>query len=61
MPYPEVWRTALEGGNLLSRLDTVSLAGGLAFIMLLIICGILLVGWLDRRRSGGAAPRGSLP
>jgi len=54
LPLPELWRAAVEGRNLLSRLDPVSLAGGFAFIALLIIGGILLVGWLERRRS--AAP-----
>ena len=31
MPYAEVWRTALEGSNLLARADPVSLAGGRRF------------------------------
>ena len=39
MPYGELWRTALEGGNLLSRVDLVSLAGGLAFLLLLAVRG----------------------
>jgi photosystem II stability/assembly factor-like uncharacterized protein len=51
LPFPELWRAAVEGRNLLSRLDPVSLAGGFAFIALLIIGGILLVGWLARQRS----------
>jgi photosystem II stability/assembly factor-like uncharacterized protein len=51
LPFPELWRAAVEGRNLLSRLDPVSLAGGFAFIALLIIGGVLLVGWLERRRS----------
>jgi photosystem II stability/assembly factor-like uncharacterized protein len=46
MPYAEVWRTALEGGNLLARVDPVSLAGGLAFVLLLMIGGGLLARWL---------------
>jgi hypothetical protein len=57
LPYPEVWRSALEGGNLLSRLDPVGLGGGFAFMVLLIIGGVLFVGWLDRQRSGGASDR----
>jgi photosystem II stability/assembly factor-like uncharacterized protein len=57
LPFPELWRAAIEGRNLLSRLDPVSLAGGFAFIALLIIGGVLLVGWLERQRS--AAPVGS--
>jgi photosystem II stability/assembly factor-like uncharacterized protein len=61
MPYPEVWRTALQGGSLLARVDKLSLAGGLAFIVLLVMCGALLVLWLERRRSAGPPPRrGSL-
>jgi photosystem II stability/assembly factor-like uncharacterized protein len=54
VPYPELWRTAVEGGNLLARADPVSLAGGLAFVILLLIGGGLLVGWLNRRRLGSA-------
>ena len=54
MPYAEVWRTALEGGNLLARIDPVSLAGGLAFVLLLMIGGGLLVRWL-------AGPRPTRP
>jgi hypothetical protein len=50
MPYAVVWRTALEGGSLLSRVDAVSLAGGAAFMLLLLLSGALLVGWLARRR-----------
>jgi len=57
LPYPEVWRTALEGSNLLSRLDPVGLGGGSAFMVLLIIGGVLLVGWLERRRSGATSDR----
>jgi photosystem II stability/assembly factor-like uncharacterized protein len=53
VPYPEVWRTALEGGNLLARVDPVSLAGGLAFVLLLLIGGSLLARWLARRRAAG--------
>jgi photosystem II stability/assembly factor-like uncharacterized protein len=51
MPYGEVWRTALEGGNLLARVDPVSLAGGLAFVLLLMIGGGLLVRSLAGPRS----------
>jgi hypothetical protein len=58
MPYAEVWRTALEGSNLLARTDPISLAGGLAFVLLLIIIGALLVRWLARQRSVGATSGG---
>ena len=55
MPYAEVWRTALEGSNLLARADPVSLAGGVAFLLLLLIAGGLLVRWLARRRRRRSA------
>ncbi len=61
MPFAEVWRTALEGGNLLARVDPVSLAGGLAFLLLMIIGGGLLVRWLARPRSAGSMPGASRP
>jgi photosystem II stability/assembly factor-like uncharacterized protein len=51
MPFAEVWRTALEGGTLLARVDPVSLAGGVAFLLLLIIGGGLLARWLAGPRS----------
>jgi photosystem II stability/assembly factor-like uncharacterized protein len=51
MPYAEVWRTALEGSNLLAQVDPVSLAGGLAFVLLLMIGGGLLVRLLAGPRS----------
>jgi photosystem II stability/assembly factor-like uncharacterized protein len=60
LPYPEVWRNADEGSNLLSRLDPVSLGGGFAFMVLLVIGGVFLVGWLERQRSGAASNRRSL-
>jgi len=57
MPYAEVWRTALEGGNLLARADPVSLAGGLAFVLLVIIGGVLLARWLARLRTAEPSAR----
>ena len=51
MPFAEVWRTALEGSNLLARADPVSLAGGAAFLLLLALGGVLLVRWLARQRA----------
>jgi hypothetical protein len=57
LPYPEVWRAAIEGSNLLSHLDPVSIGGGCAFMALLIIGAALFVGWLERQRSN--APSGS--
>lgn len=60
MPYGELWRTAVEGGNLLNRVDLVSLAGGLAFLLLLGLLGVLGARWL-LRRSIGAARRPGTP
>ena len=51
MPYGELWRLALEGSNLLSRVDPISLAGALAFLLLLVIAGVLGARWLFRRRT----------
>lgn len=42
MPYGETWRMAVEGGNLLNRLDWVSLAGGAAFLLLLAVLGVFV-------------------
>jgi photosystem II stability/assembly factor-like uncharacterized protein len=50
IPYPEVWRSALDGSNLLARADPMSLIGGVAFLLLLLFSGILLVALLVRRR-----------
>lgn len=59
IPYPEVWRSAVEGSNLLARADRMSLLGGLAFLLLLLLGGGLLVAWLVRRREavGGGPAR----
>ena len=61
MPYAEVWRTALEGGNLLARVDPVSLAGGLAFVLLLMIGGGLLARWLAGLRAARSTSGSSRP
>ena len=50
IPYPEVWRSALEGSNLLARADPMGLLGGAAFLLLLSLCGIFLIVWLSRLR-----------
>jgi photosystem II stability/assembly factor-like uncharacterized protein len=44
-PYAEIFRRAEQGNNLLSQIDPVSLAGGLAFLLLIMIGGV----WLARR------------
>ncbi|MBV8574176.1 MAG: hypothetical protein JOZ58_03930, partial [Acetobacteraceae bacterium] len=51
MPYGEVWRAAVEGSNLLSRVDPLQLAGGGAFVLLLLLSGGTLVRWLARGRA----------
>ncbi len=51
IPYPEVWRSALDGSNLLARADRMSLLGGLAFLLLLLLGGGVLVARLVRWRA----------
>ena len=51
MPHAEVWRIAIEGGNLLARIEPVSLAGGLSFCVLVLIGGGLAARHLSRRRG----------
>ncbi len=58
MPYGELWRMAVEGGNLLNRLALTSLAGGAAFLLLLIIAGIVLA---RRLASTGSAKDSRIP
>jgi photosystem II stability/assembly factor-like uncharacterized protein len=57
MPYAEVWRAAIEGGNLLARIDPISLAGGLSFCVLVLIGGGLAARHLSRRRAAAHSPR----
>jgi photosystem II stability/assembly factor-like uncharacterized protein len=56
MPYAEVWRMAVEGENLLARVEPISLAGGLSFCLLVPIGGGLAVRHLSRRRAAAQAP-----
>jgi hypothetical protein len=49
VPYAELWRRAEQGTNLLSQLDPVSVAGAVAFLLLLVIGG-----WLVARRLARA-------
>lgn len=51
MPYSEIWRIAIEGGNLLSKIDTTNLAGAAAFLVLLSLGAYFLTRWLIRRRD----------
>ncbi len=54
IPYPDVWRNALDGSNLLARADPTSLIGGLAFLLLLLLISVVLVVWLARLRRNVA-------
>ena len=57
-PYGEMWRRAEQGSSLLAQLDPVSLAGGLAFLVMLVVIGILITRWLLRRyRDADVTPR----
>ncbi|MFO1321847.1 MAG: hypothetical protein U1F52_19760 [Burkholderiales bacterium] len=47
-PYADVWRRAAEGNNLLSRIDPINLAGGAAFLILLVGGGIVGARALSR-------------
>jgi photosystem II stability/assembly factor-like uncharacterized protein len=57
MPYAEAWRMAIEGGNLLARVEPISLVGGLSFCVLVLIGGGLAVRHLSRRRAAAYSPR----
>jgi photosystem II stability/assembly factor-like uncharacterized protein len=56
-PYPEIWRRAEEGSNLLSQTDPVSLAGAGAFLLLLLIGGWLAAKKLSRLYHQGGESR----
>jgi len=56
-PYPDIWRRAEEGSNLLSQADPVSLAGGAASLMLLIIGGWFAAKKLSRLYHQDGASR----
>jgi photosystem II stability/assembly factor-like uncharacterized protein len=57
MPYAEVWRMAIDGGNLLSRIEPISLAGALSFCVLVLIGGGLAARHLSRRRAAADSAR----
>ena len=52
IPYSEVWRSANEGTKVLARLDPMSLVGGTAFFLLILIGGAVAAQRLARRRTG---------
>jgi len=60
-PYAEIFRRAEQGNNLLSQLDPMSLAGGLAFLLLLVIGGALLARRLARSYNAPRSPGESAP
>ncbi|PYO33654.1 MAG: hypothetical protein DMD86_10610 [Candidatus Rokuibacteriota bacterium] len=47
-PYDEMWRMAAEGGSMLGRLDTLSLAGGVAFLVVVALAAGASLRWLRR-------------
>jgi photosystem II stability/assembly factor-like uncharacterized protein len=57
MPYAEVWRMALEGGNVPARTEPMSLIGGFSFCVLVLIGGGLAALHLSRRRADAHSPR----
>ena len=57
MPYSEVWRAANEGGNLLARIDPISLAGGISFFLLILFGG----GFVAFRLAGARTARSVTP
>ena len=57
MPYAEVWRMAIDGGNLLARIEPISLAGALSFCVLVLIGGGLAARHLSRRRAAADSAR----
>jgi photosystem II stability/assembly factor-like uncharacterized protein len=57
MPYAEVWRLSIEGGNMLARVEPISLAGGLSFCVLMLIAGALAARYLARRRAASYSPQ----
>jgi photosystem II stability/assembly factor-like uncharacterized protein len=57
MPYAEVWRMAIDGGNLLAHIEPISLAGALSFCVLVLIGGVLAARHLSRRRAAADSPR----
>jgi photosystem II stability/assembly factor-like uncharacterized protein len=55
-PYDEIWRRAVEGSNLLSQVDPMSLAGGAAFLILLGVAATYAVRRLLRSAGAVDAP-----
>jgi photosystem II stability/assembly factor-like uncharacterized protein len=51
MPYVEVWRTAIERRNMLTRIEPIGLVSGLLFCLLVLIGGGLAARYLSHRRA----------
>ena len=47
-PYDEMWRMAAEGGSMLGRLDALSLAGAVAFLVIVALAAGASLRWLRR-------------
>ena len=61
-PYDEIWRRAVEGSNLLSQVDPMSLAGAAAFLILLAVAATYAVRRLSRYAGrGDAIPKTRTP
>ena len=56
MPYAEVWRMAIDGSNLLARIEPIRLAVALSFCVLVLISGGLAARHLSRRRTAADSP-----
>jgi photosystem II stability/assembly factor-like uncharacterized protein len=52
-PYDEIWRRAVQGSNLLSQIDPMSLAGAAAFLILLAVAATYAVRRLSRSARHG--------
>jgi len=57
IPHAEVWRTAIERQNMLTRVEPIIGAGGLSFCLLLLIGGGLAARYLSRWRATAQSPR----
>ena len=57
MPYAEVWRMAIERRKMLTRVEPITIAGGLAFCLLVLIGGGLAARYLLRLRAATRSPR----
>ena len=55
-PYDAMWRMATRGGTMLGRLDAMSIAGAVAFLVVMGICAIAALRGLSRH-YGTQAPR----